>query len=274
MNRDNAEQLILQAFQQARVSGKQDWHRMTTAVLKNRMLTLTDYTFKEGDYGAANFTMFILKCRHLVEIDQSTFPPMVELRTPEASKLADHHADPMPTRARVRSDLWRAALDYSSGTEYVWDTIDGQARPGRAGEESSQTLPTVTKAVHQQWRTEFIGSVMPSTAITPEQQNQAMAWVQDQLPTSHLPRPLIPLWNGFLRDKVHQHLLSWFAEVDLEPPSDTMTYVVERTPRLSTETEFLRRLVVRVVGAMTEHELAQLNLPARAVFRVTRQPKS
>ena len=39
---ERPERLIIQAFEQAMDAGKIDWQRMTTAVLKNRMLVLTE----------------------------------------------------------------------------------------------------------------------------------------------------------------------------------------------------------------------------------------
>lgn len=39
---ENPNRLIIRAFEQARDAGKIDWSRMTTAVLKNRILGLTE----------------------------------------------------------------------------------------------------------------------------------------------------------------------------------------------------------------------------------------
>ena len=240
MDMRDAKQLIIQAFEQARVSGKHDWHRMTTAVLKNRMLSLTDNAFDEGDYGAASFSTFISGHGDLVDIDESRVPPIVELRTSKAGELAHGYTSSALSRSKIRSDLWRAVLDYSSGTEYVWDVVDERARPSQS-EEDCPVLPIVSKAVHQQWRREFIERVGAPSIATPEQEVQASTWVRDQLPTSQLPSHLIPLWNGFLRDKVHQQLLLWFNESGLDAPSDMITQLLpkeaysksQRTPTYS-----------------------------------------
>lgn len=273
MSIEDAKQLIMQAFEQARAAGKHDWYRMTSAVLKNRMLSLTGNAFDEGDYGATNFMAFISRYRDFVDIDESRLPPVIELRTSELGDLAHAHAGQPPGRSRIRSDLWRAVLDYSSGTEYVWDAVDGQVRPSQSGEDSP-VLPIVSKAMHQQWRTEFIESVADSAINTLEQEERANTWVRDQLPTSKLPPHLISVWNGFLRDKVQQHLLLWFKESGLVPPGDMITHVAGRATRRSTDTEVLRQFILQVVGLMTEQELTQLNLPSRAVLRVTRRPRT
>ncbi len=282
MNMEDGRQLILQAFEQARDAGKPDWYRMTTAVLKNRLLALTGNTFDEAAYGAATFTGFMSEYDDLVDLDRSSFPPVVELRQMEPdmpvpvrnahSPQHSPHRGAPSGRPRVRSDLWRAALDYSSRTQYVWDEVEGKARPSRPGDDSP-VIPTVSQGSHQEWREEFIADI-ESRPITPEEEYQLDTWIQNQLPTSHLPRPLIGQWNGFLRDKVHRYLLDWFEDSGLEPPQDLFAAsAVERPPRQwssSSDTEDLRQLVLRTVREMTDDELAQLSLPSRAVLRATK----
>ena len=269
---EDARQLIRQAFEEARASGKPDWHRMTSAVLKNRLLSITSNSFSEEEYGASTFMMFISKCSDLVDVDKSRFPPIVELRDSELEELASSHVDSASSRPRIRSDLWQASLDYSSGTQYVWDPAERKARPMRSG-ENSPTIPCVTQAVLQEWRQEFIDENTETHSITSAQEGQVGDWITQHLPTSYLPSPLIPQWNRFLRDKVHQHLRSWFDESGLEPPHNLVTAVSVRTTRKSSDTEALRRLILRVVGHMTERELEQLNLPPKAILRATRTPR-
>ena len=268
---EDEKQLILQAFEQARVAGKPDWHRMTTAVLKNRLLGLTGRTFNESDYGAETFTAFVERVGDLVAIDKSRIPPIVELRESEPSALELSHASSAPTRRRIRSDLWQAAMDYSGSTDFIWDTVDRRARP-RQFEEDRPFIPRVTPTVRREWREGFAETV--EATIAAAQKDQLASWATHQLATSKLPQPLIPQWNAFLVDRVHRHLLSWFEESGLEPPGDLMTVVVDRTTRRSSETEALRRLVMRIVGEMTDRELEQLDLPARAVLRATRTPQA
>ena len=273
MSTKDAKQLIIQAFEQAKAAGKPDWYRMTSAVLKNRILNLTGNAFDEGDYSAANFMAFISRHRDFVDIDESRFPPIVELKTSEMGGPARGQEGQPPGRSRIRSDFWRAVLDYSSGTEYVWDTVDGLVRPSRSGEDRP-ALPIVSKAMHQQWRKEFIEGAAGAAINTAEQEERANAWARNQLPTSQLPTHLIPVWNGFLRDKVEQHLLHWFEDSTLVPPSDMVTHAAGQTVRRSAETEVLRQYILQVVRVMTEQELAQLNLPSRAVLRMTRRPRA
>ena len=270
---EDATLLIQQAFDRAKVSGKPDWHRMTTAVLKNRLLDLTGNTFNEAEYGADTFTAFVLVHDDIVDVDKSKSPPIVTLRQAGSDSLEPGYVHKPSSRPRVRSDLWQAVLDYSSGREYVWDQLEKQARPSLDGDgRSTVAVPGVTQVAHQQWREEFADTTR--TSLTSEQESQLDIWVQDQLPTSHLPRHLIPRWNGFLRDKVHEYLRNWFDESGLEPPRDLIVSAAGRTAGRGPDTEALRQLVLRVVGEMTEHELAQLNLPSQAVLRATRSRPS
>ena len=269
---EDAKQLVRQAFEQARLKGKPDWHRMTSAVLKNRILEITARQFEESSYGAGTFIAFVDQVADLVTVDRSVIPPIIELKEPEAHALERADESSGTGRIRIRSDLWRAALDYSSGAEYVWDATDGRARRRQVGDECP-TISTVMPTAGQRWRREFAETTRASATIVPEHQQQVESWATNQLPISKLPQALIPRWNSFLVDRVHQHLLGWFEKSELDPPGDLISEVADPTARRTSENEALRRLVIRVVGEMTDRELEQLDLPARAVLRATRTPQ-
>jgi len=63
----------------ARHTRKPDWYRMSAAVLKNRLLLLTDRQFDEADYGASTFNAFLKTGTGFVSLDPSTHPPTVLL---------------------------------------------------------------------------------------------------------------------------------------------------------------------------------------------------
>ena len=64
--------LIRDAFEKAKASGSPDWHRMTVAVLKNRILDLTQGLFKESDHGATTFQDFVRQHGDILELDESS----------------------------------------------------------------------------------------------------------------------------------------------------------------------------------------------------------
>ena len=253
-------ELIKQAFEQARTSGKPDWYRMTVPVLKNRLLGITNHTFSEADYGASNFTEFVHSIEHLVDIDRTVLPPVVTLREVNAEEETSGATRSGFNRYRVRADLWRAVTDYSSGTQYVWDASTQQARPKQTGEDNP-VLPIITYELNQRWREEFIRTVTPIGPIPLGQ-------------TTRLPSYLLPKWNGFLRDKVKEHLENWFEETGLEPPRDLTSLISVSATRSRSDTAALRRLVIQVVRNMTASELAQLRLPPEAVLRATKERRS
>ena len=78
----DARELVERAFDAARDKGKPEWHRMHLAVLKNRLLLLSDREFDETQHGASNFRQFVADLNDLLRLDLDTTPPMVELREP------------------------------------------------------------------------------------------------------------------------------------------------------------------------------------------------
>ena len=123
--------LILSAFQQARASGKLDWYQMTTAALKSRMLSLTDRTFREENYGVGTLTEFIQRHGDRVSLDTSVPHPIVKLLNPGQDPV-DGSSQPDTGRPiRIRSDLWQAILDRSSDQTYSWDPDTAQVKTGQ-----------------------------------------------------------------------------------------------------------------------------------------------
>lgn len=79
MTREDAQDLVIRAFELARQRGKADWRRMSTAVLKNRILQLTDHTFSERQFGADSFSSFLRLCSGVIRVDRNTRHPTIEL---------------------------------------------------------------------------------------------------------------------------------------------------------------------------------------------------
>ena len=110
-----AAELIERAFGLARQSGKSDWWTMTIPVLKNRLLLLTKNRFKEADFGAASFRAFLKQVPDVVRVEENPLPGFVTLK----SAAREHSEGASMTAVRggqIRADLWRAVLDYSSGS--------------------------------------------------------------------------------------------------------------------------------------------------------------
>src|SRR6266850_1463987 len=147
-----AADLVERAFGLARQSGKLDWWTMAIPVLKNRLLLLTNKAFKEADFGATSFRDFLNKIPDVVSVDETPPPGFVILKSAAPERFERPSANVFRGE-RIRADLWRAVLDYSSGHNYVWDTSEQVVRPAKL-KEDGPVLPTLSLADLDEWRTE------------------------------------------------------------------------------------------------------------------------
>ena len=216
---EDAKALVRRAFQQARVSGKPDWYRMTAAVMKNRLLDITQREFDESQFGANSIAEFLRLCEDILLLDTTVVPPMVELRESELRNNESWNETLVQVAGRVRGDFWQAVLDYSTGTHYIWDSDNNQVLPGGT-ESRGPIVPSINQRILKAWRSEFFEEVRQGSSVTFEQETRIDNWVQMFLSTSSLPSHIISLWNTFFRDKVHEWLINWFNESGIDPPQD------------------------------------------------------
>lgn len=248
--------LIRRAFEEARKSGRPDWHRMSVAVLKNRILDLTERSFRESDYGAPTFGEFVRNHDDILALDATQRPPVAILKGVSPAPVEA----PESTGTRIRSDLWQAVLDFSSGEEYVWDVGEGVAKRVNEAGSSGLALPTITADQFCQWKKAFAEEVDEG-----ESDERLSAWVGHRLPASFLPLPLRHRWNGYLKAAVRRHLLAWFEEQHLVPPSDILE---EGRTVYSAPGEELRKRLIASVRAMTPEELERVQIPSSALLRL------
>lgn len=265
---DDLRQLIRQAFDVARESGRADWQQMTTAVLKNRLLDLTDRSFDEADYGARTISDLVRRLSDILLIDDSVRPARVQLSSAETPLPAIG----LPVNSRVRPDLWRAVIDYRSGKKYVWDGSFAVASDkSTTGDRNYPELPTITAETMDGWRSEFSQGV--ESAISDDVDRDALdTWRIGGLPARGLPSALRGRWSAALKDHVVSILENWFSRESLPVPSDLLlSGRREKRPRtVEPSTEKIREFVLRCVSAMTDEELRELRLPPAAVMRAQR----
>lgn len=259
---DDAADLVRRAFEMARQTGKPDWRRMTTPVLKNRLLSLTQREFRESEYGARTFREFVELLGDSVQVHRDVTPWVVEL-PPDVAGLSAPSGS-FAESEQVRSDLWRAVLDYSSGRKYVWDDEQAIAREYLPTDGEKPVLPTVSPEVLTTWRAEF---VQRNESTTPDK-TKLQVWAERGLPTASLPPQLRGEWNAELKRRVGKTLRNWFEEHGLRMPADAFSLKRDsvdegREARLRA----LRRLVLDCVAVMTEAELSDLRLPPKAILR-------
>lgn len=271
-NRPDARGLVLEAFRRAKASGKPDWDRMRAAVLKNRLLDITDRSFDEHAWGASTFREFVDDLDELVEVDASSTPVVLMLK-PEARAELDQGdtRTAIGARGRIRPDLWHSILDFSRTDGWMWDTEASRAVPIEDIEAIRPELlmPTVEPQELLAWRTSFASAhadLFKDLGSDPRIER----WRNGEGGAEQLPSPVRHVWFEFLKTQVLERLTIWFEAQGIEPPRD----VVRSTPVKrggDDDPGDLREFVIACVRQMTREELESLTLPARAAHRVHRR---
>lgn len=132
---------------------------MSAAVLKNRILDLTERQFDERTWGVDSFTDWLALFADVVRVDYGKHPPVVELlggdETPIATEHTDTGAASLPARPwKVRRDLWLALTD--PRTEGRWAWVDGAAVLVDPDASHAPPLPHISASDMQELRREFV----------------------------------------------------------------------------------------------------------------------
>ncbi|MHB1699999.1 MAG: hypothetical protein ACYCSN_07625 [Acidobacteriaceae bacterium] len=255
--------LIERAFSLARQSGKSDWWAMTIPVLKNRLLLLTNNTFKESDFGAVSYRDFLTRNSSIVRIQEMPPPGFVILRSaaPDTMDLGEPPSK-LIRGDQIRTDLWLAMLDYSSGRKYVWD-ISEQAARAALPDEDGLILPTASPSDLDEWRAEFVESHKSTDS---DESRRVDDWRANRLPTAALPATMRPIWTRYLKRKVQGRLQQWFASNSIELPA--IVPVKAASAALDRQLETLRDFVVGCVRVMSRQELLEIRISASTALRM------
>lgn len=281
---DEVRELIMLAYEQAQASGRNDWTKMTSAVLKNRILSITDREFDEKDYGARTFLHLLTLLPDLVQIEGTRAPHMVKLMRSSGSSLREETQgiglDGIEInqrtdwrQIRVRADLWGAVMDYTTGARYVLDEMTRIARPAQTEEDHLPSLPTVDRNVLQEWRRDFISGLTAEDS-TPTLLEKLADWEATGGRSLALPPPLRGSWNQTLKKRVLERLKEWFAATDSPVPYNLLVKIspTQTTTRLSDTRQLraLRDLIIAHIRVMTYEELLALHIPTSAIVRMRR----
>lgn len=269
-DRRSLDRLVQRVFEDRKAAGRPDWDRVSVAVLKNKLLDLTERRFDEKNYGAASMTA-LLRQVPVVRLDEAVRPAIAVLTTRSSEQPQPATAQPAPgPRTRIRQDLWRSVMDYSADSPYV--LRNGYAVPLPHGDSADgPLLPTISREELADWRREFAERHMEDA--TGEDAERLATWRDRGLATPLLPIALQGPWNDELKQRTVARLTAWYAERGLDAPLDLLEPAAARVgpptarqPDASTATP-LRQLVTHVVAAMTVEELEELRLPPAAVLR-------
>lgn len=243
---------------------------MTMAVLKNRLLTLTHREFHESHYGVHTMREFVWLARDVVRIDDTTDPPTIAL----LNAAREQGAEIAITKPRVRPDLWRAMLDYSHGSPFVWDPDIKKAREASPG-DNLPVLPTISESDLREWRTSF-AEQNALLALDDKTREQLRTWSEHTLSSKVLPRSLASAWLAELVGRVVEGLRTWFAANAIEEPLDLVQQSTPSKPyvlRINSDLAALRQLIIGCVEVMDERELSELRISPAVLLRVTQEKR-
>lgn len=181
---------------------------MIAAVLRNRLLQLTNHRFQIQDFGTSSLIELVSRYGDLVAIDRTIKPMVLEWLGPAPA--------PEPGASRVRPDLWQAILDLASGSQYEWDVATRRAR-SVAKADPKLKLPTVDSATLAAWRSAF-ATAQEAKLTDPRDQERLRAWLATSNGRQGLPGALRARWNDYLKQEVVARLTSWFRDSGHELP--------------------------------------------------------
>ena len=277
---DRGRTLVMAAFEQARASGRVDWAEMTVAVLKNRLLTITNRSFNEGDYNAANLAEFVGLFPDELEIIPHRYPLTVRLKNPSnvATSVSPTAQEAPPHVVRIREDLWRAVVRAPKrGRAYVWDRSAGLARQADPG-DPNPVLPSFADPGPGGLRGTFYEEELERLRHEPSAQARVIDWYRQGYQAAYLAPASRRRWAAFLSQAVLDRLGDFFSSNDIVPPDDLVSDSQSRTPteqrQLGTgsgDLGGLRALVHQCVAVMTEQELSDLRISPAVMLRASRR---
>lgn len=266
-----ATRLIVQAYEAAARKGKEDWHQMRGAVLKNRLLDITGQSFSERDYGANNFREFIEALGEVVAVDDSYEPYLLTL---QPTYVAQIDSSPSTTRSKtklfIRSDLWNAIVNYRRAPQWIWDTQSREAQPLTDAIDVEtghvHVLPTWNAEQLRDWRSDF--ATKNDDGLEDSEAKTLWKWASEGLSAYVLPVDLGERWNASVTERVRSQLEDFFQSNQLPLPDD---FLVDKSAvKTQTDVTQLREFVGRCIELMSEDELLHLPIPAYVAMRASR----
>lgn len=277
-NLDDARQLVFRAFAAARQPGRGDWNVMTTAVLKNRLLSLTGREFNQREYKTVSMLDFVRLFPDLLTVDVRSKPPLVTLLDATVAQQSVDDIGDSPqsqTRSRIRPDLWQAVMDYRSSGTYFWDEIDGQAKSGERASHQA-VFPTTTLADMEALRDEFIRSITLGDGDE-DLARRISDWRSIGFGSAYLPVGIRSQWTAKIRAHVLSRLHDFFRTNLIPEPSDleiTEFRHGRRPARTHSsdrdEIRDLRELLQKCIAIMSHDELSSIAISPAVILRAIR----
>jgi len=276
--------LVLAAFEKAKRSNKADWKRMTLAVLKNRLLQLSDRQFTLDRYAVESMPQLAAQIPDTLHLE--TGPPAFVRLSDEAAKEIELRTDAMPTQSvvdapdqgwksvRIRDDIWDGIVDFADSRIYVWDTVDGVVRGRRVTDDAGVIdFPTLTEEEMTDWRRQWVETLSGAAGV--EEHVRLGEWAVGPGKTVDIPPRLRGSWIESLKKNVAKRADDWFTANNVATPADLLVPSEARVDHSGVssikeivEEQRLRSSVLRAVSVMTVEELAALPIPAGVLNRL------
>lgn len=288
---DDIRALVLAAFEAAHRKKKPDWHQMTLAVLKNRLLQMTNGGFRVEDYAVETLAQFVGRVPDLVRFDAGP-PSRVWLTERALSQVQSKTQTFAPSAGekdvdwksiRIRDDLWKGIVDFAGPELYVWDSVDQVVRPRRVTDGvEARDFPTLSAQEFEGWRADWVESIRGDLGGGAEQSLMS-DWADGSGRVTDLPPRLRGKYLEWFKKRITARLEQWFASHGLTLPEDIHVltdaraistasisgeHVRNQSVREVVEEQRLRSNVTRAVGLMTFDELKSLQLPASVITRL------
>lgn len=279
---DEIRTLVLAAFQSARQKGKPEWKRMTLAVLKNRLLQMTDGEFHLDAYTVDTMAQWVAQVPDVVHFDAG--PPSHVWLSDAAVNELEVAAEGAPTPSasdetdwksiRIRQDLWNGILDFTSSSIYVWDPLEQIVRPKRVTDGSDvRDFPTLTVEELSSWRGAWVMEIEGDLGGI--EKTELAQWANGPGRVIDLPPRLRGRYLEWFKRRITDRIEHWFSTNGLRVPLDVHVPVSARVGgdghssiRDVVDEQRLRSQVIRAVGLMTFEELRGLQLPAGLITRL------
>lgn len=245
---------------------------MRSAVLKNRLLQLTEREFDEARYGGGSMVAVALRVPGLLEL-VSERPAVLKLTDPsvvsnDAPLTAEKRQVASPFRwkdVRLRPDLWHAVVASRSGTTYVWDVLTEQAREQTLLDGQSQfVLPSIGPEELAKLRAQFSAERVQD----PQMKDRIAGWLDDF--ATPIPKRIRREWAEYLKSVAVTRVQEWFQMRGIQPPADLLQFAsTADLPATSdvVRTRTLKSSLLRAIQMMTEEELRQVLVPASVLMR-------
>lgn len=254
-------------------------------------------SFDEKALGFETFREFLRAAEgaQVVDLHPATRGPDIVV-VPHGQPVPAAPVHPAPSRTPVRSDLWKAWVDWTPGYRKVYDRVhdaaeripsvptvalDGRQRELaealEAGDDRVVPIPGIPIEEHLAWTAEFAAGAGDAAPLLQEALRKQRPAMEFAAALRRMPS-VAARWRGFQLERVRAVLKAWAAEHGLDIAIDAPVPTAVAPPsrhesdtggssggESDVEVEELRRRAHHAVDRMSATELGDLRIPLHAL---------